>query len=477
VVLLSFALTSFTSYLFIYYLLRKALPAFVGGLIFGFCPGAVMQAVGGHLTFAFNMFVPLFLLALFHNRERRTLVSAFFVGLSYALLTLNSLYFGYFSIFIAFLFSVFDYVANRKCSLKRLLLNYLFVALFASVLIIPFQYKTIVHIMSTSHIELAKMGHIRYYGELITFSARPLDYFLPSIDHPVLGRFIGDIARSHLHGSNLFEQTLYLGFTPLLLCLAGCFLWSNRQYHIGLRHYSPFFSAGALLMIFFSMPPFIYWGDVKVPTISHLMYGIAPMFRVYARFGILANLFVACAAAVVLAELSQRVSKMRYYMLLSVLLPVLVFEYWSIPPHYARSIDPPPAVYQWLAKEPGDFIVAEYPMMKSDEAAFYTYLFWQRIHKKRMVNGATRDNTEAWEFFEKVRDLTNPDTVQLLKSVGVKYVIVHQKMYEEGQIPEPLKRYYPPQTSAATYNRGETFTGNVLREPYKSFGQDLVFAL
>ena len=71
VVLLSFALTSFTSYLFIYHLLRKALPAFVGGLILGFCPGAVMQAVGGHLNFAVNIFVPLFLLAVFHNRERR----------------------------------------------------------------------------------------------------------------------------------------------------------------------------------------------------------------------------------------------------------------------------------------------------------------------------------------------------------------------------------------------------------------------
>ena len=241
VVLLSFTLTSFTSYLFIYYLLHKALPAFVGGLIFGFCPGAVMQAVGGHPGFAFNMFVPLFLLALFHNRERRTLVSAFFVGISYALLTLNSLYFGYFSIFIAFSFIVFDYVTNRIWSFKRLVLNYLLAALIAFGLIIPSQYNTILRIMSISNIEPAKMGHIRDYGELIIYSARPLDYLLPSIDHPVLGRFIGDIARSHLHGSNLFEQTLYLGFTPLLLCLAGFFLWSNRQYDIGLRHYFLFF--------------------------------------------------------------------------------------------------------------------------------------------------------------------------------------------------------------------------------------------
>jgi hypothetical protein len=304
-----------------------------------------------------------------------------------------------------------------------------------------------------------------------------LEYLLPSIDHPVLGRFVNVLTPNSLHGSNYFEQTLYLGVVPLGLCVAGYFLWFHKR-DTSIRHqYFLFFSAGALCMLLLSMPPFISFGGMKIPTVSYFMHKIAPMFRVYARFGILANLFVACGAAVVLVEVSLRVSKMRYYLFVSFLLSVLVFEYWSIPPHYARSIDPPPAVYQWLAREPGDLIVAEYPMMKSDEAAFYTYLFWQRIHKKRMVNGATPDNTEAWEFFEKVRDLTNPDTMQLLKSLGVKYVIVHQKMYQEGQIPEPLKRYYPPQTSAATYNRGETFTDNVLREPYKPFGQDLVFAL
>lgn len=42
-----------------------------------------MQAADGHLGFAFNMFVPLFLLAIFHNRERRTLVSASFVDQPY----------------------------------------------------------------------------------------------------------------------------------------------------------------------------------------------------------------------------------------------------------------------------------------------------------------------------------------------------------------------------------------------------------
>jgi hypothetical protein len=159
------------------------------------------------------------------------------------------------------------------------------------------------------------------------------------------------------------------------------------------------------------------------------------------------------------------------------LLPLILFEYWSVPPNHAQAIDSPPEVYTWLAKQQGDFIIAEYPMMSGSEASFYTYLFWQRIHNKRMVNGASPDNLPAWDFFERVRDLTDPDTPRLLKNIGVKYIIIHQKMYEEGPIPGPLKRYLPPEASAQTYNMSETFTEGVLNAPFKTFGQDLVFEL
>ena len=230
-------------------------------------------------------------------------------------------------------------------------------------------------------------------------------------------------------------------------------------------------------MIFFSMPPFIYWGDIKVPTISHLMYGIAHMFRVYARFGILANFFMAVAAAVVLSELSGRMPRVRYILLLTVLLPVLIFEYWSVPPYYAKDVSKTPAVYQWLADEPDDTIIAEYPMMKHDRASFYTYLFWQRIHRKRMVNGAAPDNKEAWNFYQQVEDLSAEETQKLLHAAGVRYIIVHKEMYGEGDIPEPLKRYYPAEASAVQYNGGKVPMNAFLNKPFKVFGDDSVYVL
>jgi hypothetical protein len=477
VILLSFSLTSFTSYLLIYYLLRRSLPAFVGGLIFGFCPGVVMSAVAGHLSFTFNMFIPLFLLALFNNSKKRTLVSAFYVALSYALLTLTSLYFGFFSLFIALLFVIYDYLTSKDCIPKRLLFNYIFAALIAFVMIIPFQFEIILHIISTSHVELATTGRIHEYKRLISSAASVLDYLLPSIDHPVLGRFIGDMIGIHLQSGNLFARTLYLGFTPLLLSLAGFFLWSKRHYSLESRRYFLFFSAGAVLMIFFSLPPFIYWGYIKVPTLSHFMYGIAPMFRVYARFGILANLFMAVTAAVVLSELSDRIEKAKYVLLLTALLPALIFEYWSVPPYYAKDVSETPAVYQWLAGEPDDTIIAEYPMMEYNKASFYTYLFWQRIHRKRMVNGAAPLNKEAWDFYQQVKDLSSDETPQLLRTAGVRYIIIHKKIYQDGDIPEPLKRYHPAVFSKMQYNGGKVPMHTLLNKPFKVFGDDSVYRL
>jgi hypothetical protein len=164
-------------------------------------------------------------------------------------------------------------------------------------------------------------------------------------------------------------------------------------------------------------------------------------------------------------------------MLLAILLPLLVFEYWSTPVSYSKSVSKPPAIYQWLAEDPGDFIIAEYPMMPPDEASFYSYMFWQRVHKKRLVNGAAPNNTEAWAFYVKVRDLSNPETPKLLTAAGVKYVIVHNEVYETGPIPTALKRYYPNEISAMTYNSGTAPEIPSFLTLVKVFGKDRVYSI
>lgn len=476
-VLLAFPLTAFATYFLLNRLLRNRTAAFVGGLVFGFCPAAVMQAVGGHASYAFNAFIPIFILALFYNRVQRTLLSAFYVGASFALITLTALYFGYFAIYVAIYFFTFDLLSRNGKDRLAIFRNYIYAAIIAAVLIVPFEYNEIYRQITSGADVLKTAGHIRNLDDLNIYSSRYWEFLIPSIDHPFLGNFTQYFVQTHLHGSNVFERTLYLGLVPLGLLLAGIIFIARGRLEAEHRNYFLFFAFGALWMYFLSLPPLISIGSVNAPSVSYFAYKVAPMFRVYARFGILVNFFVACAAAVVLTHLYQRMPRARYYALLAVLLPLLVFEYWSVPPNYALAVDRPPEVYQWLAKEPGDVIVAEYPMTTSDEPAFYTYLFWQRIHKKKLVNGASRDNAVAWAFFEKVKILDDPQTPALLKSVGVKYIIVHKEMYREGLIPKPLKRYYAATVSGMLYNGGKVPSISYGAKFYKAFGADMVFSL
>jgi hypothetical protein len=134
-------------------------------------------------------------------------------------------------------------------------------------------------------------------------------------------------------------------------------------------------------------------------------------------------------------------------------------------------------VYSWLAEQPGDFIVGIYPMESNADFAFYTYLFWQRIHKKRIVNGASPDQKIAWDFYNKVKNLGSPEAWRLLKSVGVKYVIVHPEMYKEGIIPKEIKKYFPKNVSSFAYNDGNVPSVHLPLKIYKRFGSDIVYIL
>ena len=94
-----------------------------------------------------------------------------------------------------------------------------------------------------------------------------------------------------------------------------------------------------------------------------------------------------------------------------------------------------------------------------------------------MVNGALPNNENAWDLYEKVKKIDNPLTPSLLKSIGVTHVIVHTKMFPEGPIPEPIKKYYSLQDSSLVFNGGNMpiipFSFNL----QKTFGSDLVFSI
>jgi hypothetical protein len=345
--------------------------------------------------------------------------------------------------------------------------------MFGLLLVVPIELPALRELLTAPHDVVVRAGHVRDFRDLFIFSARPLDYLLPSIDHPLLGRFVEPFMRANLHGSNAFEQTLYVGMTPLALLVAGHVLVFRRAMVAADHRLFLFFATGALWMFFISLPPQVGSG---LPTPSYFAYAVAPMFRVYARAGMMVTLFVGCAAAVVLAHWRRTLPPGRFAALALASSALLAFEYAGAPSARWHA-EPVPEVYRWLAQQPRETLVAEYPMMAADEAAFYSYPYWQRVHRKPMVNGAAPRNAQAWSLYEAVRDLSAPGTATRLRAVGVTYVIVHDAMFAEGPIPRAIKRYYAPHDAAQSYAASRPVVvpeGFVVQ---RRFGSDAVLTL
>jgi len=202
------------------------------------------------------------------------------------------------------------------------------------------------------------------------FSARPLDYLLPSIDHPVLGHYVTASFQTPCMEATLSSRH----------CIWVLFNWTvhgwiflcfiNAKHPFGINMFS--FLAPALYHLFFQCRRGFLLGNCK-PTVSYFMYKIAPMFRVYARFVSWQTSSGVCCYSGVNWAVTAYATK-TILLLLTILLSLLCFEYWSIPTHYARSIDPSPAVYHGSPKNRAIHHCGV-SMMKSDEAAFIRIFF------------------------------------------------------------------------------------------------------
>jgi len=473
VVLLGFPVTALVTYWVLDRLLADRGAAFIGGLAFGFCPAAVMHTLAGHGSLAWNAFLVLYLYALLHNRASRSVASAFLVAAAFAAIVFNVLYFGYFAAYLGAGFVAYDFAVREKGDEGRMLKNYLVCAGFVLLLVLPVEWGAVREQLTQSHEAIAKAGHLRDVGQIDIYGSRIWNYLVPSIDHPVLGRFVEPFVRDRLFGSNAFEQTLYLGVVPLALLVAGIAMCVRGTFERRRRRIFLLFACGALGMWMLSLPGHVVDG---LPGPSYFAYDLAPMFRVYARAGIFVMMFVACAAAVVLAQWRAVLRPARYWALFAAAGAVLAFDFWSVPPYRAKPIEVP-AVYRWLAAQGGDFIVAEYPMVPFDVATFYTYPYWQRIHGKRLVNGAEPNNPHGWQLYEHVRDPSTPGAARALAAAGVRYVIVHESMFAEGPIPAAIKRYYAPWRAAQTVDDGVVPPLPASFWLCRSFGTDLVFTL
>jgi hypothetical protein len=193
------------------------------------------------------------------------------------------------------------------------------------------------------------------------------------------------------------------------------------------------------------------------------------MIRVTSRAGVFVALPLVMLAALALTRLRPRPVLVGAVGLLG-MVETLVAPI-PIPP-WSKLVDTrkdPPAVYRWLAEQPGRDAIVELPMLDDygleRRPAFHesVYMVYSTLHWKPLVNGyAGIEPRPHARLRELARSFPSRESLDALRAVGTRYVIVHRKGYGPFQW-ERLQKGLP-QALAGPLREVETFGPDLVYE-------------
>lgn len=479
--LLTFLLSAVTMYFLVHYFTKNRLASMVAGIMYAFCPYHLTHAQQ-HFGLAQIQWMSLYVLFLFKLDDDRTYKYALLCALAFSLNLFADIHYGYFMLIFTATFVVWRMwqgigeqraESREKNSVLRALsskfraFKVILVTVFATLIFtLPFTYPILKTQFTTPQTKfIAFKGDIRPLRDLFGNSARPLSYLLPSQENPVFGGYTKQFVKTPFYGGHPVEHTLYLGWVGIVLSIVAIRGWRRRnrkqraesreqrtesreqraesgENNSMLRALSSrlqdqgsrsqkgvsFFLFATIVALLFSHSPYTEIGNFRILFPSYFMYKVLPMFRVCARFGILAMLCVSVLTGIGLTSILEKiknVNKKRVFLSMILLLVFVEFAP-TLPAPMVNAVNPPP-VYEWLAKQEGDFTIAEYPLKGDQE-----YQFWQRIHQKRLVNG-TLSGTYADKVRREIVNILKPKTPGILKYLGAKYVILHSGKYLKSE--------------------------------------------
>jgi hypothetical protein len=449
-IFLSFVLAGCTMYLAARYLTGSRLAAFIAGFVFTFSPFHLSVAMQ-YNALASIQWIPLYLLALIVLLQRHRRRDAVLAGAAFALVTVTSYYYAWFVVWFTAL--VFVYVAiagafrlaRRRLPLRPEAARFLRLTLSRGALALAVALTLTVPLVFTSaqgaaEADAASVEHP--ITEAVRYSARPWMLFVPPHDNPVVGDRVSTWVQEHLFDSPVYEQSIYLGYTVLLLALVA--LWRRRG-GLELSELAQFArgilvaggAAGLLIMIGPYIPidwGYGYWRDwAKPDAVSHfpslgrLMYELGPMFRFFTRAFILVSACLCLLAAIGFARLEglRWMTPVRRLGLAAVVLALIALEYTNAPPHLWYSAERP-AWVNAVADLPPKSVVVDYPVPPVFTSRSLYYMFWQTKHRRFTTNPYLTPQAAA--LAATIVSPDDPAAGAALHRAGVDYAVVHTRL-------------------------------------------------
>jgi hypothetical protein len=347
VTLVTFPLAAAAAYLLARYVLGSHLGAMVAGLAYAFLPFHVAHATG-HPHVAQTQWLPLYFLALWWCLDRPDPRRALLLLASAAAVALSNFYGG----LIAAVLSPVALVAYTVVSPRRLgagrwrglALTGLTLAAAAATGVL------LIHRLAPA--VLLHPGAFAFpRSDLFLYSARWWSYLVPTADHPLAGPRVRELWAGRGLEPALLEQQVCVAWSLLVLGAVPLWLWLRGDRTSLAVRSAPVLASLAGAALLCSLSPERRIGSFTFVRPSALLYEVAPMFRAYARFGVVVGLMTALLAGAGVAWLWQRRGPggRRVAVLL---LALAALEFAPFPPWRWRDVLPTRA-HRWLAGQPG----------------------------------------------------------------------------------------------------------------------------
>ena len=432
-VLASFPLTAFGTYLFARELWSNRRAALLAGIIVGFCPYRFAHAAG-HLSIVSTQWIPFFFLYLERLISRPRLKNAVLTGVFFGLSAWTTWYY-----FFMVPLAAIAYVAFRvnwklpAAELWQLLRLGLAATGVALVFVLPF---LIPYYLATH----GGVVDYRGAGESQAFAAALADYVIPATNHFWWGPAVDRLWRQGPNGLWQSEWQLYLGVVALLLAAAGVFHPRRRVVAalIAMAVACLVFSFGPGLYITHPAPLNPNTNDVPLSHIAmpgRLLRELAGFnnLRGWARLGFFVQLSVGLLAAAGLTRILDKTKK-RFQLstavqtgVAAIVMAAVIFEFF--PQAAGMTVVAPRAVDQWLSKQPGDFAFIEYPIPRHGFGG--PAIYSTRLTGKKIIMGSSQ-NPPNLSYWSDLSAFPLPFTIDLLHGWGTKYVLVDQNLYQDG---------------------------------------------
>jgi len=348
-VLLSFPLAAVTAYLLARYLQLSPVGSGVAALAYAFSPFHLAHAAY-HPHVAQIQWIPLYLLALWRCLDRATPAAVAFLGAATIAVTLSNFYGGLIAAVI---------------TLPAIAGHWLFVVRRGDggttrSLAITAGSLAVIALSGVAYALLAAQAVIQNRTafafpriDLFHYSARGWSYLMPPAAHPLFGATAQRIWHAAGVRDGLLEQQVSLGAGLIALALIACLAWLRlpRDRQRGSIARIPVLAIVAAAAFACSLSPEWTIGGFNLMRPSAVLYGIVPMFRAYARFGIVVQLSAALLAGIGVDYL-RRTGNRRAQIACLALVALAVCEYAVRPSSQWRDVLPT-AAHRWVMQQPG----------------------------------------------------------------------------------------------------------------------------